>query len=211
MTSRDAHVIEVVNTLICRHVHRVPIDIYHVAELYGAKFSTLSQWESATGQGSEYVFDMWGNRDGVNIATRKFWSINYNERMPENRIRFTWAEELMHFLLGHVDDHRFNIAVQSYDEETYTMYEAEAKHGASMLLVPPSVYYKYRKLYSLDQIGRLCQASEACVYTASRYYEQQEEEIRDRFTRKYIQCDTEPLRPLNPLHPISVWNTSGIL
>ncbi len=211
MTSRDLRVLRVVNAAVDRYVYRLPVDPFLIARACGARFVTLSRWEAETGGGPDGVFALWGNPDGVLIVSDGFWSIHYNERQPENRIRFTVAEELMHYLLGHLSDRRFNIAAQDYDDATYARCEEEAKHAAAMLLVPPSLYFRYRRRYSPAQLARLCRVSEACLRAAARYYEDNEALLRERFTHKHIECDTRLLVPLNPLRPISVWPQCGML
>ena len=211
MTERELQVVQTVNELIELHVYRLPVDPFRIAAAHGARFATLSRWEQESGRGADYVFSLWGNTDGVTVATDSFWSINYNERKPENRIRFTVAEEMMHYLLGHADDHRFNIAAQDYDDATYELYEREARRAAGMLLVQPSTWYRYRSRFGCGQIARLCRVSAACVHTVARYYEENEQELRPLVTNKHIERDTAGLIPLRSLRPISVWPQTGML
>lgn len=211
MTTRDIEVIRVVSRLINRHVYTMPVDPFRIARAHGARMATLSDWVQRTGLREADVFEMWGNPDGVNISTNTFWSINYNERQPKTRLRFTVAEELMHAVLGHIADRRFNIAAQDYDEATYQLYETEAKHAAGMLLVPPTVYFRLNRLYSHAQIARLCDVSPACVYTVAQYYETEKDALDMFYTHKRLIYDASDLIPLNPLRPISVWAENGML
>ena len=107
----------------------------------------------------------------------------------------------MHLLLGHTADRRFAVASQSYDEELYARYEAEAKHGACMLLIPPTVYFRYRELYGTAGVARLCRVSHACAWTAARYYEENEEELRALFTAEPLRCPVGALERRRPLRP----------
>ena len=154
MTERDRRVVRLANELVRRHALTLPVDVAAVCPIYGARLLSLSELEQK-GLDAEAVFAVWGNRDGVAMASRRGRTIGYNDRAAEKRIRFTLAEELMHLLPGHTEDERFRLGEQSYDAETYALYEAEAKHGACMLLVPPTVYFRYRELYGLGGIARL--------------------------------------------------------
>lgn len=192
MTEREKRVVRLANELVSRHALTLPVDVAALCPLYGARLIPLSELE-AEGLDSETVFALWGNRDGVAMASHRGRTIGYNDRAAEKRIRFTLAEELMHLLLGHTADSRFSVAEQSYDAETYARYESEAKRGACMLLVPPTVYFRYRALYGVGGIARLCRVSHACAWTAAQYYEQNEQELRALFTAHPLHCDTSAL------------------
>ncbi len=203
MTASERAVVAVVNELVRKYVYRLPVDVAALCTLCGARLMPLSE---LTDRGMERsaVFAVWGNPDGVAMSSSTRWAIGYNDRAAANRIRFTLAEELMHLLLGHTEDERFALARQSYDEESYQRYEAEAKHGASMLLVPPSVYFRYRTVCAPAALARLCRVSTACVRTAARWYEENEDELRALFTAKPILCDTRGLARRFPLRAVSV-------
>ena len=201
MTERDRRVVRLANELVRRHALTLPVDVAAVCPIYGARLLSLSELEEK-GLDAESVFAVWGNRDGVAMASRRGRTIGYNDRAAEKRIRFTLAEELMHLLLGHTEDERFRLDEQSYDAETYALYEAEAKHGACMLLVPPTVYFRYRELYGLGGIARLCRVSRACAWTAAQYYDENEKELRALFTARPLKCDTRGLTRRSPLRPV---------
>lgn len=201
MTERDRRVVRLANELVRRHALTLPVDVAAVCPIYGARLLSLSELEQK-GLDAESVFAVWGNRDGVAMASRRGRTIGYNDRAAEKRIRFTLAEELMHLLLGHTEDERFRLGEQSYDAETYALYEAEAKHGACMLLVPPTVYFRYRELYGLGGIARLCRVSRACAWTAAQYYDENEKELRALFTARPLKCDTRGLTRRSPLRPL---------
>ena len=201
MTERDRRVVRLANELVRRHALTLPVDVAAVCPIYGARLLSLSELEKK-GLDAEAVFAVWGNRDGVAMASRRGRTIGYNDRTAEKRIRFTLAEELMHLLLGHTEDERFRLGEQSYDAETYALYEAEAKHGACMLLVPPTVYFRYRELYGLGGIARLCRVSRACAWTAAQYYDENEKELRALFTARPLKCDTRGLTRRSPLRPL---------
>ena len=203
MTERDRRVVLLANELVRRHALTLPVDVAAICPIYGARLLSLSELEEK-GLDAETVFAVWGNRDGVAMASRRGRTIGYNDRAAEKRIRFTLAEELMHLLLGHTEDERFRLGEQSYDAETYALYEAEAKRGACMLLVPPTVYFRYRELYGVGGIARLCRVSRACAWTAAQYYDQNEKELRALFTARPLKCDTRALTRRRNIQPVRV-------
>ena len=200
MTERDRFVVRTACELVRRHGYTLPIDVSALCAVCGTRLVSLSELEKG-GMDREAVFAVWGNRDGVAMSGRLGRAIGYNDRAAEKRIRFTLSEELMHLLLGHTQDRRFSVFSQSYDEETYRRYEAEAKHGACMLLIPPTVYFRYRALYGTAGIARLCQVSRACAWRAARYYEENETELRALFTAEPLRCQTGALERRHPLRP----------
>ena len=201
MTERERRVVRTANELVRRHGLTLPVDVAALCRHYGARLVTLSELERR-GMSREAVFAVWGNRDGVAMASRRGRTIGYNDRAAEKRVRFTLAEELMHLLLGHTEDERFRLGEQSYDAGTYALYEAEAKRGACMLLVPPTVYFRYRELYGVGGIARLCRVSRACAWTAAQYYDENEKELRALFTARPLKCDTRGLTRRSPLRPL---------
>ena len=203
MTEREKAVVRLANELVRRHACTLPVDVAALCPIYGARLVTLSALEKE-GLDAEAVFAVWGNRDGVAMASRRGRTIGYNDRAAEKRIRFTLAEELMHLLLGHTEDSRFSALDQRYDEATYALYETEAKRGACMLLVPPTVYFRCRTLYGIAGIARLCRVSRACAWTAARYYEQNEAELRALFTARPLKCDTRALPRRSARRPVRV-------
>lgn len=201
MTDRDRSVFSVVNRIVDTHVFRLPVDIEKICEIYGAYLLPYSKAVEKSVLSHEDIARLAGTRDGFTLDAGAEWAIVYNDKACANRKRFTFAEELMHRLLLHSQDDDFLYTRQSYTDDTYRLYEAEAKNAAGMVLVPPTVYFRFRRLYSPAQIAKLCRVSEACVYTAAKYYEENEDEIRAAFTKKHIDCDTEKLIKKNPLRP----------
>ena len=189
MTERDRFVVRTACELVRRHGYTLPIDVSALCAVYGTRLVSLSELEKG-GMDREAVFAVWGNRDGVAMSGRLGRAIGYNDRAAEKRIRFTLSEELMHLLLGHTQDRRFSVFSQSYDEET-----------ACMLLIPPTVYFRYRALYGTAGIARLCQVSRACAWRAARYYEENEKELRALFTAEPLRCQTGALERRHPLRP----------
>ena len=200
LTEREIRVVRLADALVRRHALTLPVDVAAICPVYGARLLSLSELERQ-GLDAETVFAVWGNRDGVAMASRRGRTIGYNDRAAEKRVRFTLAEELMHLLLGHTEDQRFRAGEQSYDAAVYARYEAEAKHGACMLLIPPTVYFRYRELCGLAGIARLCRVSRSCAWTAAQYYEQNEKELRELFTACPLRCDTRGLPRRRPVRP----------
>lgn len=203
LTGSDRAAVAVVNELVRKYVYRLPVDVAALCRVCGARLMPLSELTEG-GMARSAVFAVWGNPDGVAMSSGRRWTIGYNDRTAPNRIRFTMAEELMHLLLGHTEDRRFALARQSYDEESYQRYETEAKRAAGMLLLPPSVYFRYRSVCAPAAIARLCRISESCERSAARWYEENEDELRALFTAKPIVCDTHGLARRFPLRPIPV-------
>lgn len=183
----------VVNTVIERNVYSAPINIEKICHTYRAKLLPYSKaiettdwtWEDLT---KEYP-------DGFVLDNDEDWIIVYNDRRPPNRIRFTLAEELMHRLLLHSGDKDFLFNRQNYSEAKYSRYEDEAKHAAGMILVPPSLYYRFRNRFTHAELARMFQVSEACVYTCAQYYDENEEEIKEKFSKKIIRCEIKKTPP----------------
>lgn len=203
MTERDRAVVRLADSLVRQYGLLLPLPIERVCSRCGAKLLPLSELQRR-GMEAEAVFACWGNRDGVALQSRGGRTIAYNDRAAENRLRFTLAEELMHLLLGHAADGDFSVAAQRYDEQTYRLYEAEAKHGAALLLLPPTVYFRYRERCSLAAIARLCRVSNACAWTAARYYEDNEAELKALFTAAPIVRDLRALDRRHPIRPLRV-------
>ena len=204
MTDREKRIFTVVNRLVQKHVYRMPVDIEKLCRIYGAHLLPYSKAVEQSVLSWADIERMAGTRDGFTLDAGEEWAIVYNEKVSQTRMRFTFAEELMHRLLLHSQDDDFFAGHQTFSDETYGLYEGEAKRAAGMILVPPTVYYKYRQVYGHDQIAKLCKVSEACVYTVAKFYEEHEEEIRELFTQKYIECDTRDLIKKYPRRPIAV-------
>ncbi len=208
MTERALFVVRTVNAVVERSVYRLPVDVMRICRSYGIRLLPAGTY-IAQGVDAPALFAAWGNSDGIASSRGRDHVISYNERAPEKRLRFTLAEELMHILLGHTADPRFNALAQSYPDELYRQYEHEARYAAGMLLLPPSVYFCHRPFYAPDQLARLCRVSDACACRAARLYDRDEAFLRAHFTKKTILCDTSSLirrsfRPLD-VSPAEDW------
>ena len=202
--------VKAASLVIDKCAFRMPVDMAAVCRCFGVRLLPASEYLAQDVEAAA-LFHLWGNSDGVSMSMGDTHTINYNDRAAPRRVRFTLAEEFMHIMLGHTRDARFNIFDQKYDAEIYAQYEREAKTGAGMLLVPPSLYFRYRAVYGVRQLARLCDVSEACAWTAAQYCEANEAVLRDRFTHRHIECDTRSLTPKRRYRPISVWPADGML
>lgn len=175
---RLRYICGIIKAVSQRYVHRLPVDIDHLCRLHGARMTTLEDAE-ALGLDRGIVLKCMGNRDGVATRGHKVWGIIYNKNAPINRLRFTLAEEFCHTILGHTLDPRFNALDPSYDEEVYRRYEAEAKLAADLLLIPPSVWFRYRRTVPAGGLEELFGVSGACLWTASQMYAARGRELMD--------------------------------
>ena len=203
LSERQRLVFETVNTVVRRYVNRLPVDVERICALCGVELLRLSDYE-AKGFTAQEMETVWGNPDGAASFGAGHPVIGYNDRAPARRLRFTLAEELMHVLLGHVHDPRFNAFSQDYDPALYALYEAEAKRAAGMLLFPPALYYAHRRSASLAQLARICRVSKACAWTCARDYEANETLLREVFTAKRLDY-ARPRSPRAAAAPRDVW------
>ena len=174
---RLSEIIGIVKELARVHVLTLPVDIEKMCRLYGARMTTLEDAE-AMGINRSTLLECMGNRDGVATRGKKVWGIIYDKNAPINRLRFTLAEELMHTILGHTLDERFDALDPSYSEEVYRRYEEEAKVAADLLLISPFVYYRFRRTLGVKNLAKLFAVSVACLQTAARFYDERERVIR---------------------------------
>ena len=175
--ARLQEIVGIVKHISCQRVYTLPVDIDRLCRSYGARMTSIDD-AAALGLDPEIVTRCIGNRDGVANEGRRVWGIIYNKNAPVNRLRFTLAEELMHHLLGHTKDPRFNAISPSYDHALYMRYEEEAKIAADLLLIPPSVYYRFRRTVPGGGLGKLFGVSDACLWTASQLYNEKEDAIQ---------------------------------
>ena len=146
----------------------------------GIKIKPLSLYLE-NGFTTEEFFTAIGNKDGAASRCLDDYYIIYNDRQPHHRVRFTLAEELMHIVLGHADDFRFKFGTP-YHDEVYQQYEAEAKLGASLILMPPQLYYQYRGYYKFRKLAAMFDVSDAAAVRAFNLYDREEQTFRQIFT-----------------------------
>lgn len=174
---RLREIVGIVKAIVQRHAMVLPVDISALCRTYGARMTTI---EDLVGLGftREQIVACMGSKDGVATRGRKVWGIIYDKNAPPNRLRFTLAEEFMHSILGHTHDPRFNALDPSYDEAVYMRYEEEAKVAADLLLVCPSVYYRFRRRARPGELCRVFGVSEACLFVAAKFYDENESVVK---------------------------------
>ena len=201
MNERYDFVMQKAHKVIDKYFLYVPFDFERFCKNIGIKMMPLSLYLE-NGFTKQEFFDSIGNQDGAASRSGGTYYIFYNDFQPHHRIRFTLAEELMHIVLGHANDMRFWLG-RSYDDEIYTQYENEAKLGASLLLMPPTLYYKYRNRFNLKQLAAICDISESAAFRSIRYLEDNEDFIRNFFGTYCPRCDISKVS--SGKRPISVW------
>lgn len=181
-----------------KYSRRLPVIPENICRMENIPCIPLSQYVSK-GMTEKEVFSIWRNCDGVmNLlisGNEKRCAISYNDRCAPHRIRFTLAEELMHYFLGHAEDPRNSYNSEEYSEECYERCEQEAKNGACILLCPPVFFYNYRP--SLTEISHICNVSRDCAASMRRFFIQNEKEITGSF--EYFNCEM-PALSFDPRH-----------
>lgn len=186
-------------------VGAVPFDLLDLARRFGVQAVPMS-YLLEHGVSREDFFFTIGNEDGAAVRYDGACKILYNDEKPRRRVRFTLAEELMHVVLGHVDDERFAID-REYDDALYQQYEHEAKNGAGLLLMPPVLYFRLRKNYSLATLAAAFDISVEAAYMTSKFCDEHEDEIKAVYGTKFAPyCDLRGrTSSVRAGAPVSVW------
>jgi len=95
-------------------------------------------------------------------------TIYYNPNHHENRIRFTIAHELAHFLLGHLNENHkaYRDFTNNFTNLTYDPKEVEANKTAAKILMPEDKLYFliYKKgITSIKELAKIMRVSEAAM------------------------------------------------
>ena len=142
---------------------RFPTDVETLCFELGIELCPLSTITESTGLTDIEVFEIWGNEDGVLMQYNGTPKIAYNDLKPRQRIRFTIAEEITHYILGHADDPRFNIFSQQYDSGTYSLYEESGRAGAGIILCQPQYFFQHPEHFNTLALSSLCDVSWGCA------------------------------------------------
>ncbi len=93
--------------------------------------------------------------------------IQYDNTMHTNRIRFTVAHELAHFLLGHLDDKpRYRDPTKNFNIDNFDPIEAEANKLAARILMPKEKidFLLYEQgITNLEAMAKLLQVSKTAL------------------------------------------------
>ena len=145
--------------------HTAPTPLGRVCEVLGIELVPLTK-SMLQGFGKGFVFRLWGNSDGALQIVLKdgnvYAKIGYNDLMRPERVRFTIAEEICHFLLGHYTDRRCDKNAAVFDADYYMNCEQQARLAAGLLLCPPDIYNAVAPK-SIKEIGAVFAISDSCA------------------------------------------------
>ncbi|MEZ3454296.1 MAG: ImmA/IrrE family metallo-endopeptidase [Oscillospiraceae bacterium] len=148
--------------LIDCSIGSLPVPISHICEIYGGKTVNNSD-----------VHILQGGQSGQIIVDGNEFSIIVNDNESVNRIRFTIAHELGHYLLGHLGSDITNLN-RGYDS-IKPIQETEADIFASRLLAPACVLWGINA-QTVEQISEVCGIS----YAAAKIRAERMEVLRKR-------------------------------
>lgn len=158
------HIYTAVSTaILASDVCTLPFNVEKMCYRLGIELVPLSLICKETGLDHQQVFDIWGNQDGVICNSADHVKISFNDYAAPGRIRFTICEEICHYILGHVNDPRFDMFNQQYDESTYMKYEEEARIGAGILLTQPQFFFQHEEFFNPTAMAYLCDISKQCA------------------------------------------------
>lgn len=151
------------SAMISSGVSSLPLHVKSFCHSLGLELCPLSEIIKSTGLSKDDVFGLWGNKDGAIMQFEHQTKIAYNDSLSRGRMRFTICEEASHFILKHVEDSRFNVFNQKYDNRLYQRYEEEARIGAGLLLCQPQYFFKNMDMLTPSTVAYLCDISEPCA------------------------------------------------
>lgn len=120
-------------------IDEFPVDFYDLfakkkgAPILVSSLKDFNTWMNPDDAPPLYVYDA----KCVYYPDRNAFLIIYNENRPKTRIRFSFAHELGHIILGHLDDERTEISRGGVDDRAYYIMEGQANTFAGNFLAPP--------------------------------------------------------------------------
>lgn len=161
---------KVFELLLMKEIDDTVAPLEKICELYGIVLIPLSAIIKATGLKEKDVFALWGNKDGCINLLRKNdkiqLKISFNDKFTFNnqRYRFTIAEEIMHYVLGH---YKYKMYYSNFpelwDEDLYQKHDEAARIAAGFLLCPPPLVYETPADIKEPFIENFCELSRPCV------------------------------------------------
>lgn len=149
--------------MIENNISSIPVWTEDICQKLNIELIRMTDIIRDTNLQKEDIFKIWGNEDGVMQAYGEICKIAYNNTMPIHRQRFTIMEEVAHKLLKHINNERFNIFNQSYDDKIYKRYDEEARMWAGLVLCPPQYFYSYEKEMTQNLFKNLYKVSSSCA------------------------------------------------
>ncbi|NPA50955.1 MAG: ImmA/IrrE family metallo-endopeptidase [Epsilonproteobacteria bacterium] len=134
------------------------IDPFKEAKKYGIEVKPISKLKNITPDLCGYI-----EKDKNNKVT-----IYYNSNHPINRIRFTIAHELAHFLLGHLNEEKkfFRDTTENFNTNSHLPKEIEANKMAAKILMPEDKikYLIFEKnITSIKELAKIMKVSEVAM------------------------------------------------
>lgn len=148
--------------LIDCKINSLPVPISHICELYGGKTVNNSN-----------VHILRGEQSGRIIVDGNNFSVVVNDNESIQRIRFTIAHELGHYLLGHLGSDITDLN-RGYNG-IKPIQETEADMFAARLLAPACVLWEIN-VQTAEQIATVCNIS----HEAAKIHAERMEVLRKR-------------------------------
>lgn len=167
----------VANVFIKFNIKKYPLDIRNLIGKYdNIRVVSYSKHMNKYSLTSEEVISFFGSEDGCTDYNPKKnrYIIFYNDldiyHKSEERIRWTFAHELGHILLGHhMLTDKTRIFRNKLSKTEYDLYEVEANKFAALILANPLILDKLN-IADKNELKMLCKlSSEAASYRFSDY------------------------------------------
>lgn len=147
-------------------INWLPVDVF---EIYKSENWLITTAENGFKIFPEYNWDNFYIKeiDAVTYKKQGYYITIYNERFPNERIRWTLAHEIGHIILGHLTDfEETKIFRSGLTDEKYGVLEQEAHAFASELLTP-SVPLMACRMTECNNIQKICLISKEAALKRS--------------------------------------------